>query len=96
MAKKSKLDDLFGKNWHVKAWATTTALFAFITLNPDSLNFLPEDIQATVKGVAAFITLYAGSKATGIGDNKNKKDNKNEDTGITKEPIQEKNDSGGS
>jgi hypothetical protein len=64
----------FGPNWSVKAWGAATALCAFIALNPNSVEFLPDTLEKYVVGMASILTgagifgmsaVSKGSKVTG-------------------------------
>lgn len=58
----SFLEKIFGENWRTTVWGGITGLAVAIAAYPDSVAFLPDDIEGYVKGIAAFISLYTGGK----------------------------------
>ncbi len=58
-----------GPNWRTTLWGSVTAILGYIALQPESIAFLPDNIEGYVLG---FIKLFAA--ASGINLARNMKD----------------------
>jgi uncharacterized membrane protein YjjP (DUF1212 family) len=54
------LAKLFGANWQTSLWGFITLICGAIALYPQSVAFLPDNIETWVKGIAGFVTVIAG------------------------------------
>lgn len=54
------MEKLFGKNWQTTTWGGITIICLTITTNPMSIEFLPDNIEYWIKGIAGFIALVSG------------------------------------
>lgn len=58
----SLLEKIFGENWKTTLWGGVTGLAFAIAAYPDSVAFLPDNIEGYVKGIAGLISLATGTK----------------------------------
>lgn len=59
---ESFFERIFGENWDVKLWGFISGLAFAIAAYPDSVAFLPDDIEGYVKGIAGLFSLYSGGQ----------------------------------
>lgn len=78
----SFLEKYFGENWRTTFWGGITGVAMAIAAYPDSVAFLPDNIEGYIKGFAGLITLVTGGKfLTHIADaKKNNKEGKEDDS----------------
>lgn len=55
-------EKIFGPNWRTSLWGGITIVSLLIASQPDSVAFLPDNIEGYVKGIAGIIALISGSK----------------------------------
>lgn len=56
------LEGLFGPSWRTTVWGGITVLSILIAAQPDSVAFLPDQIEGYVKGIAGLIAAATGIK----------------------------------
>lgn len=60
MKKQCKLEKLFGPSWRTSLWGYVTLLCVTIAANPFSIEFLPDNIEKYIKGIASLIAIISG------------------------------------
>jgi hypothetical protein len=54
------MEKIFGKNWQTTLWGGIMVICTTISLNPLSIEFLPDSLEYWIKGIAGFIALVSG------------------------------------
>jgi hypothetical protein len=60
------LKKFLGPNWHVKILGWLTALFTYIALNPNSVEFLPDGLEKNIVGSAKLLMVVAGGATASV------------------------------
>lgn len=54
------LENIFGPNWRNTIWGGITAVLAYIALQPESVAFLPDNIEGYVIGIVKLFAAASG------------------------------------
>lgn len=60
MQKQNFMEKYFGVNWRTSFFGYITVIAAAIALNPTSIEFLPDDLEKNIRGVAGLISIISG------------------------------------
>ena len=64
MKKQPFMERVFGVNWRTSLSGYVTLVAVAIVMNPLSLDFLPDEIEKYLKGIAGLIALISGAAVT--------------------------------
>ncbi len=65
------IEEILGKNWRTTIWGGIMMVALAINQAPTIIDFLPDDIEAWVRGISGLIVVASGIKFAAVAKDKN-------------------------